>query len=155
MSIERVRERTPNQAGRSQQVARPRRGQLNAASVIALCLLLAIPIYALSRLTPRLDWRVLVGVPLALSVCAFFAYRSDKRSAEAGEWRVPEATLHFIALIGGWPGAFLAQRAFRHKTSKLSFQFVFWIVVLLHQFAAVDSLLDWRLTKGAIRAIKS
>ena len=100
-----------------------------------------------------LDWRILIGVPLALSVVAFFVYRSDKRSAEAGEWRVPEATLHFIALIGGWPGAFLAQRAFRHKTSKLSFQFVFWIVVLVHHFAAIDSLLDWRLTKDAIRAI--
>ena len=131
------------------------RGRLNASAIIVLCLLLTMPPYALSRLTSHLDWRVLIGVPLALSAFTFFAYRSDKRSAEAGEWRIPEATLHFIALIGGWPGAFLGQRAFRHKTSKASFQFVFWCVVLLHQFAAVDSLLDWRLTRDAIRAIKS
>jgi uncharacterized membrane protein YsdA (DUF1294 family) len=98
---------------------------------------------------------VLIGAPLALSVFAFFAYRSDKRRAEAGEWRIPESTLHFVALIGGWPGAFLAQRRFRHKTSKTSFQFVFWVVVLTHQAIAVDSLLDWRLTKDALHAIRS
>ena len=138
---------------RSQQANRPVRGQLNLSTIVVLCVLLVIPSYALNRLTAYLDWRILVAVPLSLSVVAFFVYRSDKRSAQAGEWRVPEATLHFIALIGGWPGAFLAQRAFRHKTSKLSFQFVFWIVVLIYQFAAVDSLLDWRLTKDAIRAI--
>jgi uncharacterized membrane protein YsdA (DUF1294 family) len=122
---------------------------------VALCLMLAIPGYALSQLTSQIDWRVLVGAPLALSVFTFFAYRSDKRRAEAGEWRVPESTLHFAALVGGWPGAFLAQRRFRHKTSKGSFQFVFWIVVLTHQFVAVDSLLDWRITKDAVHAIKA
>src|SRR4051812_26653388 len=102
------------------------RFRLSAAAVIALCLLLVIPGYALSRFASQVDWRVLVGIPLATSACAFLSYRSDKRSAEAGEWRVPEATLHFLELIGGWPGAFLAQRVFRHKTSKASFQFVFW-----------------------------
>ena len=142
-------------AKRSLQVTRRRRGKLNAGSIIALCLLLVTPVYALSRLPPYLDWKALAAVPLAVSVFAFFAYRSDKRRTEAGEWRIPESTLHLIALIGGWPGAFLAQRAFRHKTSKLSFQFVFWSTVLLHQFAAVDSLLDWRLTKDVLRAVES
>jgi len=74
-----------------------------------------------------LDWRVLFGVPIVLSILAFLAYRSDKRRAEAGAWRIPEFTLHMMALIGGWPGAFLGQRQFRHKTSKLSFQVVFWM----------------------------
>ena len=122
---------------------------------IVLGLLLATPSYALARLAPHIAWWILGGAPLALSVFAFFAYRSDKRSAEAGEWRVPESTLHFVSLVGGWPGAFLAQRAFRHKTSKASFQFVFWTVVLLHQFVAIDSLLDWRFTRDALRVIKS
>jgi len=140
---------------RAPKVFRPQRGKLNSSATIVLAHLLVIPGYALSRLSPHVDWRVLVGTPVALSAFAFFVYRSDKRSAEAGEWRVSEATLHVIALIGGWPGAFLAQRAFRHKTSKASFQFVFWFVVLIHQFIAVDSLLDWRLTKDAFRAIKS
>ena len=134
---------------------RPRDRGVDTSVVAVLCLLLVIPGYALGQLASRIDWRLLIGAPLALSVFAFFAYRSDKRRAEAGEWRIPESTLHFVALIGGWPGAFLAQRKFRHKTSKTSFQFVFWVVVLTHQAIAIDSLLGWRITKDALRAIKS
>ena len=123
--------------------------------IVVLGLLLALPGYALSRLASWMDWRLLVGIPIAVSTFTFFAYRSDKRRAEAGEWRIPESTLQIAGLLGGWPGAFLAQRWFRHKTSKASFQFVFWLVVLTHQFVAVDSLLDWRLTKDAVRIIQS
>lgn len=140
---------------RSKHMNRPQRGRLNGPAIITLVLLLAAPGYALSRLMAVLDWRLVAGIALVLSLFAFFAYRSDKRRAETGAWRVPEMTLHLIALIGGWPGAFLAQRTFRHKTSKFSFQVVFWMVVLFHQFVAIDFLLDWRLTKGTIQAIKS
>lgn len=140
---------------RSQQMNRSPRGGLSASALIVLFVLLVVPGYALTRLASQVDWRWLVGIPLAFSLVAFFVYRSDKRSAEAGEWRVPESTLHFLALMGGWPGAFLAQRIFRHKTSKRSFQFVFWSVVLLHQFAAVDSLFGWRFSKMALQAIKA
>ena len=131
------------------------RSRLNAASLAVLCFLLVIPGYAVTRLVSQVDWRILTGAWLALSAFAFFAYRSDKRSAQSGEWRVPETTLHLIALSGGWPGAFLAQRMFRHKTAKLSFQIVFWIIVLIHQLAAIDSLMDWRYTKELIRVMKA
>jgi uncharacterized membrane protein YsdA (DUF1294 family) len=123
------------------------------ATITMFFLLLAVPAYALTRLSSDVDWRVLTGVPFALSVFVFFAYHSDKRRAEAGAWRIPEATLHLMSLVGGWLGAFLAQRVFRHKTSKVSFQIVFWMVVFIHQFAAVDSLLNWRLTTNALRTL--
>jgi uncharacterized membrane protein YsdA (DUF1294 family) len=100
------------------------------------------------------DWRVLAGVPVLVSLFAFFAYRRDKRRAEAGEWRIPESTLHLIELVGGWPGAFLAQRQFRHKTAKLPFQVTFWLIVLTHQFLAIDSLTGWRLTREAVRFVR-
>jgi uncharacterized membrane protein YsdA (DUF1294 family) len=35
-------------------------------------------------------------------------------------------------LLGGWPGALLAQDLFRHKTSKTVFQAMFWCTVLLN-----------------------
>jgi uncharacterized membrane protein YsdA (DUF1294 family) len=120
-----------------------------------LILLLIAPAIALSRLASFIDWRVLIGVPFAVSVFSFFSYRSDKRRAEGGEWRIPEARLHLVDLMGGWPGAYLAQRIFRHKISKYSFQFVFWFVVLIHEFLAVDSLLGWRFTQHVIRFIKA
>jgi uncharacterized membrane protein YsdA (DUF1294 family) len=35
-------------------------------------------------------------------------------------------------LFGGWPGALLAQRTLRHKSSKMEFQRVYWITVALN-----------------------
>jgi uncharacterized membrane protein YsdA (DUF1294 family) len=59
---------------------------------------------------------------------------------------VPESTLHLVDLIGGWPGGFVAQRYFRHKTSKGSFQFVFFLTVAIYQYVAIDSLNEWRMS---------
>lgn len=79
------------------------------------------------------------------SVLAFLAYWRDKRSAERNDWRTPEQSLHLLELLGGWPGAFLAQQVFRHKTRKLSFQLVFWAIVVLHQVFWIDWLSGGRL----------
>ena len=61
---------------------------------------------------------------------AFLLYRADKSAAEQGRWRTPESTLHTIALVGGWPGALVARRVFRHKTSKQPFRTIFWVTVI-------------------------
>ncbi|SJM91388.1 Cold-shock protein (fragment) [Crenothrix polyspora] len=47
-------------------------------------------------------------------------------------WRIPEKSLHTLELLGGWPGALLAQRTLRHKNRKPSYQVVFWLIVGLH-----------------------
>jgi uncharacterized membrane protein YsdA (DUF1294 family)/cold shock CspA family protein len=65
---------------------------------------------------------VLLLAPYCLfSVVGFAMYRADKIAAERGTWRTSEATLHAIALLGGWPGALVARRVFRHKTTKQPF----------------------------------
>ena len=57
---------------------------------------------------------VLLLVPYCLfSVVGFAMYRADKITAQRGTWRVSEANLHAIALLGGWPGALVAQRRAR------------------------------------------
>ena len=68
----------------------------------------------------------------AMSVVALQAYLVDKRAAVRDRRRIPETTLHLLELLGGWPGAFLAQRLIRHKKAKLSYQFVFWVIVMVH-----------------------
>jgi uncharacterized membrane protein YsdA (DUF1294 family) len=75
---------------------------------------------------------IYLGTVVVTSVVCFAAYGFDKRRAIDGGRRVPERTLHILAFLGGWPGALLGQRQFRHKTKKLAFLVVFWFVVALH-----------------------
>ncbi len=72
------------------------------------------------------------GAYAVASAAAFVAYWLDKRAARAGRQRTPEMTLQLLALAGGWPGAVLAQQAFRHKTTKASFRAVFFVAIVLN-----------------------
>jgi uncharacterized membrane protein YsdA (DUF1294 family) len=79
--------------------------------------------------------RLPVAVPVlyaAGSVTAFVLYRIDKSAALAGARRTPEDTLLVVGLLGGWPGALVAQRVLRHKSRKGSFQAMFWASVALN-----------------------
>lgn len=75
---------------------------------------------------------VIVGMYLIMSLIAFIAYAIDKSAAQNGRWRTQESTLHLISLMGGWPGAYIAQKKLRHKSSKKSFINVYWVTVLLN-----------------------
>lgn len=70
-----------------------------------------------------------VWLPL-VNVITFVVYAMDKSAAQQGAWRTKETTLHILSLLGGWPAALLAQRRLRHKSSKQSFQAVFWLTVI-------------------------
>ena len=87
---------------------------------------------------------------LAASAVTFLAYYFDKGAALKSHWRTQESTLHLFALLGGWPGALIAQRWFRHKTAKRSFQIVFWITVILN-----CSALGWLFTPSGTRIFHS
>lgn len=54
---------------------------------------------------------------------------------------LPEKVLHATEILGGWPGALLAQQVFRHKTRKVSYQLMFWLIVTLHELFWVDRVL--------------
>lgn len=75
---------------------------------------------------------VIVGIYLVMSLIAFIAYAIDKSAAQNGRWRTQESTLHIISLLGGWPGAYVAQKKLRHKSSKKAFINVYWVTVLLN-----------------------
>ena len=82
-------------------------------------------------------------IPLILypvmSFITFAQYADDKYRAKEGRWRISEKRLHLCEFMGGWLGAFIAQRKLRHKSSKVSYQVVFWVIVAIH----IIFWLDW------------
>lgn len=65
------------------------------------------------------------------SLFTYWLYQADKNAAIARQsTRLPEQSLQLFSLIGGWPGALLAQKKLAHKRSKFLFQREFWLVVI-------------------------
>ena len=59
---------------------------------------------------------------LLLNVAALVVYGFDKWRSRGQGRRVPERTLLWLALLGGWVGAWTAMSLFRHKTQKQPFR---------------------------------
>lgn len=100
--------------------------------------------FVLLYLLLALLWRVpnwVGGLYLLASVVCYIAYRQDKAAAQAGGWRTAEQTLILLGLVGGWPGAVLAQQVLRHKSNKAAFRAAFWGSVLANValFVALNS----------------
>lgn len=117
-----------------------RRKGMGIGSWMVLGILLLVPGLA-SLFLPFEPWYALIWSAVA-SVFTAGMYFHDKKMAELGGWRTPENFLHFGELLGGWPGAFVAQRALRHKSSKGAYQAVFWLIVAAHQVVALDVFLE-------------
>ena len=79
----------------------------------------------------RLSWLFLPAA-FILNLGTFYAYWKDKYAAAKGQWRTAEDMLHGLGLLGGWPGAWFAQKILRHKSSKTAFRVLYWATVVLH-----------------------
>jgi len=104
---------------------------------IGLCMAAGV-----SLLLWRMGLAPLYAGLIGVNVVTLALYGYDKRQAVIGRTRVPEATLHIAALLGGSPGAIVAQGLFRHKMRKRGFKIVQAAIVLL-QAAAIYAY--WRL----------
>ena len=78
---------------------------------------------------------------ITISALTFGLYARDKSAAQTGKWRTAESTLHLFSLVGGWPGAAIAQSQLRHKSKKISFRIVYWFTVIIN-----CGILGWLLT---------
>ena len=74
----------------------------------------------------------IVAFYAVVSVIAYITYAIDKKAAIKNRRRVSEKSLHLLGVVGGWPGAFLAQQRLRHKTQKTAFQVTFWLTVIVN-----------------------
>jgi len=117
-------------------------------ALVLFCLLLVLPLLALFWLP--LPWWMGAGGMLIVSAITYAMYAHDKKQAVSQGWRISESSLHLGELLGGWPGAFIAQWRLRHKCSKPGYQFVYRTIVLLYQIAALDVILHQRLSKAVM-----
>jgi uncharacterized membrane protein YsdA (DUF1294 family)/cold shock CspA family protein len=108
---------------------------------VGVLVLLAIAIAAFVGKLPSIVPAIYAG----MSLITFFAYGLDKSAARTNRWRIQESTLHVLELLCGWPGALIAQGSFRHKTRKVDFQVVFWLLVMANL-----GVLAWLVMTGSI-----
>lgn len=102
--------------------------------------LIAIPLFMVLYVVVSVLWEpplLIAAVYLGASLITFVVYFHDKAAARRNAQRVPESSLHILALAGGWPGALLAQQFLRHKSSKKEFKLVFWATVIFNAVGLV------------------
>lgn len=79
--------------------------------------------------------QLIANAYLFMSTITVLVYKWDKRLAinvTNQTTRVPERSLHILALLCGWPGALIAQQWFRHKSKKRPFIALLWLMVIIN-----------------------
>ncbi len=81
-------------------------------------------------------WLILAFWLILMSLVLLIFMGLDKQKARRGAWRVPEARLFFLALLGGGLGGWIGMRLFHHKTRHWTFALGFPLIALI-QWGAV------------------
>ena len=67
----------------------------------------------------------------AINIVSFFLYGIDKYKAKKNKWRISEATLLMIAIIGGSIGAWVGMRLWHHKTMHKKFKYGIPVIMIM------------------------
>lgn len=78
-----------------------------------------------------LRWNWLGSWLLCANLVALGLWSYDKISAKRQGWRVPEAALHIMSVLGATPAAFIGMKFMRHKNLKMHFVILYSILFLL------------------------
>ena len=81
--------------------------------------------------------KIILGYLLAINIATFFLYGIDKYKAKKGRWRISEATLLMMAVIGGCIGAWAGMRLCHHKTMHKKFKYGIPVIIILQVALAV------------------
>ena len=76
---------------------------------------------------------------LAINAVAFIMYGIDKYKAMKAKWRIPEATLLLLAVLGGSIGAWMGMKVWHHKTMHKKFKYGIPAILLI-QIALMEYL---------------
>ena len=80
---------------------------------------------------------IILGYLLAINIASFFLYGIDKYKAKKGRWRISEAILLLMAVIGGSIGAWAGMRLWHHKTMHKKFKYGIPVIIILQVALAV------------------
>ena len=68
---------------------------------------------------------------LAINALSFILFGLDKYKAKKGKWRISDATLLMMAVIGGSIGAWTGMRLWHHKTMHKKFKYGIPIIIIM------------------------
>ncbi|MCR4961926.1 MAG: DUF1294 domain-containing protein [Lachnospiraceae bacterium] len=68
---------------------------------------------------------------LIINLAGFVMMGLDKSKAKNHGWRIPEASLFFVAIIGGSVGSIIGMQVFRHKTKHWYFKYGMPAILLI------------------------
>ena len=68
---------------------------------------------------------------LGINTVAFIMYGIDKYKAKKAKWRISEATLLLLALLGGSIGAWMGMKVWHHKTMHKKFKYGIPAILLI------------------------
>ena len=80
---------------------------------------------------------IILGYLLAVNITSFLLYGIDKYKAKKGRWRISEATLLLMAVIGGSIGAWAGMRLWHHKTMHKKFKYGIPLIIIMQVALAV------------------
>lgn len=84
----------------------------------------------------------IIGYVLVINIIAFITMWADKQKAKKRAWRVPEATLFLLAIIGGSIGSIAGMYTFRHKTKHMNFVILMPVILGIQILLIVGLLLS-------------
>ena len=73
----------------------------------------------------------IIYILICINVVTFLVYGIDKLKAKQGSWRISEATLLSLAVIGGSVGALLGMQVWHHKTKHKKFKYGLPLILLV------------------------
>ena len=74
--------------------------------------------------------QTIIYILIVINVITFLIYGIDKWKAKQGSWRISEATLLTLAVVGGSIGALLGMQVWHHKTLHKKFKYGLPLILL-------------------------
>ena len=68
---------------------------------------------------------------IVINIVTFLVYGIDKWKAKQGSWRISEASLLILAVIGGSIGALLGMKIWHHKTMHKKFKYGLPLILII------------------------